>query len=92
MAGPVLTLSPRLSQAVCWCTSGPSTGGVCSDSVAPSLAGRVLVHEWAKYRWGVFEEAGYAEDPLYPSFYRRTADQWRPAGCSDAAVAGTVSP
>ena len=53
---------------------------------------RVLVHEWAKYRWGVFEESGYAGDPLYPSFYRRTADQWAPTGCSDAAVAGTVSP
>ena len=55
-------------------------------------AGRVLVHEWAKYRWGVFEEAGYAEDPLYPSFYQRSADQWAPTGCADAAVAGIVSP
>ncbi|XP_037083627.1 calcium-activated chloride channel regulator 4A-like [Pollicipes pollicipes] len=53
---------------------------------------RVLVHEWAKYRWGVFEEFGYAEDPLYPSFYQQTAGQWRPSGCSDGAVAGSVSP
>ena len=52
----------------------------------------MLVHEWAKYRWGVFEEAGYAEDPLYPSFYRRSADQWAPTGCADTAVAGTVQP
>ncbi|KAF0288508.1 Calcium-activated chloride channel regulator 4A [Amphibalanus amphitrite] len=53
---------------------------------------RVLVHEWAKYRWGVFEEAGYAEDPLYPSFYQLLAGEWAPTGCADAPVAGTVEP
>ncbi|XP_043230833.1 calcium-activated chloride channel regulator 4A-like [Amphibalanus amphitrite] len=53
---------------------------------------RVLVHEWTKYRWGVFEEAGYAEDPLYPSFYQQSAGQWAPTGCADATVAGTITP
>ncbi|XP_042893169.1 uncharacterized protein LOC122267206 [Penaeus japonicus] len=28
--------------------------------------GKKLAKEWAKYRWGVFEEHGYKDDPLYP--------------------------
>ncbi|CAG0901166.1 unnamed protein product, partial [Cyprideis torosa] len=28
-------------------------------------AGKVFVHEWAHYRYGVFEEYGYASDPRY---------------------------
>ena len=30
---------------------------------------RLLVHEWAHYRYGVFNEFGYPSDPLYPPFY-----------------------
>jgi hypothetical protein len=33
-----------------------------------------MVREWAKYRYGVFEENGYPGDPLYPSFYRSYLD------------------
>ncbi|XP_037082326.1 calcium-activated chloride channel regulator 4-like [Pollicipes pollicipes] len=63
-----------------------------SEGTSDGSKAAALVHEWAKYRWGVFEELGYAEDPLYPSFYQQTAGQWRPTGCSDGAVAGSVSP
>ncbi len=35
-----------------------------------SLAGNVFVHEWAKFRYGVFEEYGYPGDELYPLFYQ----------------------
>jgi uncharacterized protein YegL len=31
--------------------------------------GQVFVHEWAKYRYGVFEEHGYPGDQQYPMFY-----------------------
>ncbi|XP_043216154.1 calcium-activated chloride channel regulator 4A-like [Amphibalanus amphitrite] len=54
--------------------------------------GRVLVHEWAKYRWGVFEETGYAGDRLYPSFHRASAERWTPTGCSNRPVSGVVTP
>ncbi|XP_063590890.1 calcium-activated chloride channel regulator 3A-1-like [Penaeus indicus] len=30
---------------------------------------KVLVHEWAKLRWGVFDEFGYPNDEMYPLFY-----------------------
>ena len=31
--------------------------------------GQVFVHNWAKLRYGVFEEFGYPGDQLYPMFY-----------------------
>jgi calcium-activated chloride channel regulator 3/4 len=31
--------------------------------------GQVFVHEWAKYRYGVFEEHGYPGDEQYPMFF-----------------------
>nr|XP_027226526.1 calcium-activated chloride channel regulator 1-like [Penaeus vannamei]XP_027226527.1 calcium-activated chloride channel regulator 1-like [Penaeus vannamei]XP_027226529.1 calcium-activated chloride channel regulator 1-like [Penaeus vannamei] len=30
---------------------------------------KTLVHEWAKLRWGVFDEFGYPNDEMYPLFY-----------------------
>ncbi len=27
------------------------------------------MHEWSKFRYGVFEEYGYPGDPVYPLFY-----------------------
>ena len=35
--------------------------------------GKTMVHEWAKLRWGVYEEHGYPGDPLFPIFYWRTS-------------------
>lgn len=46
--------------------------------------GRELVREWAKYRYGVFDEVGYANDPIYPQCYR--AERSQPTGCSDAPI------
>jgi uncharacterized protein YegL len=31
--------------------------------------GQTFVHEWAKYRYGIFEEFGYPGDDQYPMFY-----------------------
>lgn len=30
---------------------------------------KVLIHEWAHYRYGVFNEFGFPADPLYPLYY-----------------------
>jgi hypothetical protein len=32
---------------------------------------RHFVHEWAKYRYGIFDETGFPSDTAYPSFYRQ---------------------
>lgn len=36
------------------------------NDTSDSRRGKKLAQEWAKYRWGVFEEHGYKGDPLYP--------------------------
>ncbi|CAL4183763.1 unnamed protein product, partial [Meganyctiphanes norvegica] len=53
--------------------------------------GRVVVHEWAKYRWGVFEEYGHLGDPLYPPFYLTAPHHHKPTGCSNIDVHGDPS-
>ena len=40
--------------------------------------GQVFVHEWAKYRYGVFDEFGYPGDKKYPMFYYKS--QWTMQG------------
>ncbi|XP_064487993.1 calcium-activated chloride channel regulator 1-like [Ornithodoros turicata] len=49
---------------------------------------RLLVREWAKYRWGVFTEHGYPGDPLYPSYYLKGTDPSNvlPTLCTDQPV------
>ena len=42
---------------------------------------KVIVHEWAKLRWGVFEEYGYPGDQRFPMFYFQTT--WGPNGQED---------
>jgi len=70
--------------------------GDSSDTFGPP--GNVFVHEWSKYRYGVFEEYGYPGDPLYPMFYYRTT--WTAEGqqniltpnfCTDKEIKGTMS-
>lgn len=48
--------------------------------------GSVFVHEWAKFRWGVFEEYGHVGDSIFPSAYHTTATDWQPNYCTDGAV------
>ena len=40
--------------------------------------GKTLLHEFAKLRWGVFEEHGYPGDEKFPMFYQR--DTWTAEG------------
>lgn len=46
--------------------------------------GREMVREWAKYRYGIFDEIGFVGDAIYPRCYRTDKDQ--PTGCSDAVI------
>ena len=39
------------------------------DSSAYGNWGKVVVHEWAKLRWGVFEEHGFPGDEQFPMFF-----------------------
>lgn len=35
-----------------------------------SYASRLLLSEWFKFRWGVFEERGFPDDDVYPTTFR----------------------
>ncbi|KAG7163239.1 Calcium-activated chloride channel regulator 1-like 3 [Homarus americanus] len=52
-------------------------------------SGKLLVHEWAKFRWGVFEEYGHPSDPIYPSTYHTAVGVFNPNYCSDEKISGT---
>ena len=43
--------------------------GFLNDSSLYGAAGKVVVQEWAKLRWGVFEEHGYPGDQSFPLFF-----------------------
>ena len=43
--------------------------GFLNDSSLYGAAGKVVVQEWAKLRWGVFEEHGYPGDQRFPLFF-----------------------
>lgn len=56
-----------------------------------ALTSRLLLAEWAKFRWGVFDERGHANDPLYPSTFRDPeTHQWVATGCADGTVKGST--
>jgi hypothetical protein len=44
------------------------------------------VQQWAKYRYGVFDEVGYVSDPVYPSCYKGEHGVNRVTGCSDLPI------
>ena len=48
---------------------------------------KLLVKEWAKFRYGVFDEHGFADDPLYPNYYK-VEDKFLPSGTTNAPVRG----
>jgi hypothetical protein len=48
--------------------------------------GRPLVQQWAKYRYGIFDEVGYQSDPVYPLCYQSDHGQNQVTGCSDIPV------
>ena len=53
-----------------------------------STAARLLVAEWAKYRYGVYDEHGYPGSILYPNYYISHGSIY-PTGTSNALVTGS---
>ena len=49
---------------------------------------RTFVHLWAKYRYGIFDETGFSDDRLYPSYYRQDGDIF-PTVTHNGALAGS---
>jgi len=49
---------------------------------------KLFVKEWAKFRYGVYDEYGFANDVLYPNFYK-VQDKFLPTGTSNTLVKGT---
>ena len=49
---------------------------------------KTFVKEWAKYRYGVFDEHGFLGDSLYPNFYK-VQGKFLPTGSSNIPVKGT---
>ena len=48
---------------------------------------KLLVHEFAKLRYGIFDETGFQGDPLYPSFFRHQG-MILPTGTTNVPVEG----
>ena len=53
-----------------------------------SSLGKHLVQEFAKYRWGVFEEFGWPGDSMYPIFYKDSNNAIKPAYCTNIDLNG----
>ena len=48
---------------------------------------KLFVKEWAKLRYGIFDEHGYIHDPMYPNFYYANG-QVMPTGSIDVPLGG----
>ncbi|KAG7168523.1 Calcium-activated chloride channel regulator 4A-like 1, partial [Homarus americanus] len=50
--------------------------------------GYVFMHEWAHYRWGVWEEYGYPGDSVYPVRYSTANGETLPTACHHGHLHG----
>ncbi|XP_053698600.1 calcium-activated chloride channel regulator 2-like [Sabethes cyaneus] len=57
-----------------------------ADILARDTIGREFVREWAKYRYGVFDEIGFTKDPIYPRCFINDDHELKLTSCSDAPV------
>ncbi|KAF2366642.1 Calcium-activated chloride channel N-terminal [Trinorchestia longiramus] len=48
--------------------------------------GRLLAHEWLRYRYGVFEEVGEVGNPFHPPHYRAPNAEWKPNACGNQNI------
>ena len=48
---------------------------------------KLFVKEWAKFRYGIFDEFGFINDHLYPNFYHQNG-QIVPSGASNLNLQG----
>ena len=49
---------------------------------------KLLVKEWAKYRYGVFDEFGFSGDRFYPNYFKSGGSIY-PTGTTNAMLTGT---
>ncbi|XP_063886379.1 calcium-activated chloride channel regulator 1-like [Scylla paramamosain] len=61
------------------------------DNTNVGNPGNVLVHEWAKFRWGVFEEYGHLHDAIFPQVYLDDTNTITPTYCTDNQLEGAMS-
>ena len=54
--------------------------------------GKTFVNLWAQYRYGVYEEHGYPEDPKYPLLYyvKKNVTTALPNACSNVPLQGEL--
>ena len=44
---------------------------------------KIFVNEWAKLRYGIFDQHGYPKDPVYPNYFTMQGNQVVPTGTSN---------
>ena len=50
---------------------------------------KVFVNEWSKLRYGIFDQHGYPNDPVYPSYFLMQGNQIVPSGTSNTPLIGS---
>ena len=60
----------------------PQSALAANQSV-DAAAGRAMLREWLKYRFGVFEEAGFEGDRIYPLKFVEGLQELENRGCND---------
>ena len=77
MGSPGLTFTSLQVRPVSVEAASHLSPPLCTDFLVDSSAygnwGKVVVHEWAKLRWGVFEEHGYPGDQQFPMFFYKVS-------------------
>ena len=51
--------------------------------------GKVFVREWAKYRYGVFDEIGFPGDTQYPNFFYTRDGKIKPTSAVNSVLTGS---
>ena len=59
-----------------------------TNSNITALKARQLVHEWAKYRYGIFDETGFAGDALYPAYVMNEGGRPAPTVTHNGVLTG----
>ena len=50
---------------------------------------KIFVNEWAKLRYGIFDQHGYPNDPIYPNHFVMGNNQLVPTGTSNLPLVGS---
>lgn len=52
---------------------------------------KVLVREFARYRYGVHDEHGFPGDAQFPYSFMNTQGHWQVNGCNNSNIAGSLA-